>query len=305
MNGAWTFVAVSAALAVAIAVGAGILEYLGYFNVERQQALIGRMKALQDDPENVLMGCLDHIPLVLYINMDKSVARREWMDAQLVRACPSQKYRRVAGVKFDPKRHVLTHTGIMSNNEKGCMLAHFDAMKAALAAGVPYALILEDDASFHFSPWWPLHLQTIQKTKEWDMLRLNTALPSQISQSYPAVVRSDMLNTGMCAYLITREGMLKVREKTNGFTSTYQQDGMPLDVNMVGGAGNFQSFVTNKLYVGFRAVQESTIQPSGGVRWQWKRISEMLERVLQDSKMMFSLLTEEEKEAWTDRHIQV
>ena len=274
----WT-VGVALALVMVVAVVC-VLDYLGVFlKYDRSLQKLSQIQALRN---NVQYKCLESVPLVIYINMDGNTDRQQWMEDQLTRACSH--HLRVSGVRYDPTMRPLKHGGVMTNAEKGCMQAHFDAMRFGLAADVPFALIFEDDASLHFSHAWPESIETLLRRAppNWDTIRLQgiAAAEDYLDNSDTVqFLRPRRKIYGMGAYLISRQGMLKVKAATQNFTSTYLNDGKPLDVDMISSANpHMNNYILNKWYVSIRNVHESSIQPSIGVTWQWKRIQEHLRR---------------------------
>jgi GR25 family glycosyltransferase involved in LPS biosynthesis len=209
----------------------------------------------------------------LYINMDKSHERRKLMEDQLrVLASRETEVRRVRGVKYDAQTRPLTHSNTLRNSERGVIQAHYDAIQMALDEQVPFAMILEDDASFHLSKAWPESIRSLvaRAPAGWDVIRLygfqslafaNCGHSVQFQQ--PAL---DVHSAA--AYLISRQGMLKVQQGTDNFQSTFLHRSEPIDFSVVNTRKEMNNYILDKLYIAPFTHTASTLQDSINARWQ-------------------------------------
>jgi GR25 family glycosyltransferase involved in LPS biosynthesis len=165
---------------------------------------------------------------VYYINMDKSIERKRFMETQ------GDKYgfdmTRVAGVdgsKLESKtsgsfdvdgvsRTFLVEPGFQdySKSELGCTLAHLKAIKTAYDNGDKNILIAEDDLSFGLLPLWTTDMRTVMKNApdDWEIIklyRIKNDCPYDGRDYLPATEKSCWLTA---AYLVNRKGMLKVAD---------------------------------------------------------------------------------------------
>lgn len=118
---------------------------------------------------------------ILYINMDRSKKRREFMEQQL--SLLSSDYERTPGV--DGKK-LLSITHGKANNisfqnnyeltfsELGCTLSHVMAAKRVLERDLEVALIMEDDCIGYLLPYWKTTIsQIMQKAPDdWEIIQL-------------------------------------------------------------------------------------------------------------------------------------
>ena len=281
----WIVATIAAIIVVALIVVA-VLCALGFIPVRYQRmAKLARMQAL---PQNLQPGALSGIPLVIFINMDKSVERRRVMEDQLRITSGDAAVRRSPGVLYDPLKRPLGYSDHLRNAERGCTQAHFDAISMALAEGVSHALILEDDASLHLSTAWPETLASLvaRAPRGWDFIRLFGFQTKLFSDTGPAVLfqepRADVYSAA--AYLISRAGMLKTRAATNNFTTTFGQDSLAVDITMVNSTGaGMKNYILSKAYVlPFVNGVASTIQPPTGAWWQNMQIEETIKLLEKD-----------------------
>lgn len=115
------------------------------------------------------------------INLERAKDRLAYMDAQLTRLGIG--YERVAGIDgraltppiagFDPLGYRLMHGRRFHAGEVGCYLSHMKAIRAFLASGHDYALILEDDARLP-DDLMAVIARAIEEDRDWDLLRLST-----------------------------------------------------------------------------------------------------------------------------------
>lgn len=123
---------------------------------------------------------------VVYINCDKDVDRRAWIESQGV------KYGfnpiRVPGVIVNQKivpRKQYTIGGVsfmiqdrvdLSPSELGCTLAHIKALQLVSQMNTNYALIVEDDCSFELTEFLGRTLRQIadEVKGEWDLLKVSS-----------------------------------------------------------------------------------------------------------------------------------
>jgi len=113
-------------------------------------------------------------------------------------------------------------------SELGCILSHLHAIRKAFQRGDEVALILEDDVSPLFMPYWSIGIGDVLdllEGKEWDTVQLSyTAVQHpQTACPFPGVPQHEELlgghlwqlpyQWGTAAYLISRRGMEKVMKK--------------------------------------------------------------------------------------------
>lgn len=129
---------------------------------------------------------------VYYINLDRSVDRRVYMEAMFQKYLDETNFRvtRIPAVDLKNEDDIadllgIPHDSVTEQIRKFCdpyslialTLTHFKAMAKAQEDNVDFAIVMEDDASFDLVPFWPkpLHqlVQEVQeKDPEWDAIRL-------------------------------------------------------------------------------------------------------------------------------------
>lgn len=95
---------------------------------------------------------------ILYINMDKDVYRRKFIEEQLQGV---DNIHRIEGVVIDNVKTYIPKYAI-TKNEMGCFMAHINAIKKIISSNLEKALIIEDDVSFRLSSRWDKPLSQLK-----------------------------------------------------------------------------------------------------------------------------------------------
>lgn len=123
---------------------------------------------------------------VVYINCDKDVDRRAWIESQGVKygfnpirvpgvivnqkIVPRKQYT-IGGVSF-----IIQDRVDLSPSELGCTLAHIKALQFVSQLDTDYALIVEDDCSFELTDFLGRTLRQIadEVKGDWDLLKVSS-----------------------------------------------------------------------------------------------------------------------------------
>ncbi len=163
---------------------------------------------------------------IYYINLDRSPDRRENMESQLrefnlkatrIKAIDGKNNQGNIQQGIMDGVHYQNDFPKMTFGEIACTLSHLKAINQAYQDKHKYAIIMEDDVSFEFIPFWPTHI--IQKLVE-------QASPStgiiQLSWfggngkcDYRKTFKCQSLKLGTycwstVSYIITRKGMVDI-----------------------------------------------------------------------------------------------
>lgn len=158
---------------------------------------------------------------VYYINLQRSQDRNKFMLKQLKKYSVTN-YTRVDAI--DGKHIEVEYINEFSNltpSEIGCTLSHIKAIHQAYIDGKEYALILEDDCSFEFVPFWECPLSEFIDSlhQDWMIIQLQTLLwqtyrNAGICHQYTDTIYQPTTNIhGTTAYLINRRGMAEILRK--------------------------------------------------------------------------------------------
>ena len=160
---------------------------------------------------------------VYYINMDRSIKRREFMESQsrLFQVPSCTRVEGVAGNHLDSlasgRCKDLSYTNEfseMSPPELGCTLSHLKAIRTAYQEDRELALILEDDAVFSLIPFWETKLSQVASNapKDWEIIQLFTLGGELGGKEIFTQYDIQKPRFGATAYMINRRGMRKILE---------------------------------------------------------------------------------------------
>jgi GR25 family glycosyltransferase involved in LPS biosynthesis len=186
---------------------------------------------------NEKVGFTCDIPCpVYYINMDKDVDRREFMERQIEKM-PNVHFTRITGFNgyaiVNKQNDIIKHDHTfiefvnkyddMSKSEIGCTMSHLIAIKKAYKNGDEIAMICEDDILFDTCTLIkPISEMIEEAPKNWEILQLCSFVPKDMhiqSKDHPHVdyVRNNGKNRhyNTACYLINRNGMETILKMTS------------------------------------------------------------------------------------------
>ena len=168
---------------------------------------------------------------ILYINLDRSVDRKKFIEKQLKKV--SDNYTRVSAI--DGKKITNIKKGVvdgvdyaneyhkLSTSELACLMSHIKAIKIAYEKGYDKALILEDDAVFYLKPLWEDSLDKITEMapKDWEIIKLFSHggfgfSCNNFKKDFQKIKLNDIC-TGATAYIINKSGMEKILNYTKPY----------------------------------------------------------------------------------------
>lgn len=129
---------------------------------------------------------LDGIDVIYWINLDRSKDRRERMEEMF--KDPVFKGKNIVRIKAvdgkDPNIDEILKKNFDDMNPKltkleyACTLSHINAMREFAKTDYKIALILEDDTTLDFKPYWKKTTKQImdEAPSDWDILQLNYTL---------------------------------------------------------------------------------------------------------------------------------
>jgi GR25 family glycosyltransferase involved in LPS biosynthesis len=165
---------------------------------------------------------------VYYINMDKDIDRRRFMEQQIEKM-PNVSFTRVSGfnghairnkkndiIKYDDGFiKFINKFDEMSTSEIGCTMSHLIAIKKAYTNGDKIAMICEDDILFDTCMLIkPIQEMINEAPKNWEILQLCSFTEKEVheqSKNHPEIdyIRNNGKNRhyNTACYLINRNGM--------------------------------------------------------------------------------------------------
>jgi glycosyl transferase family 25 len=169
---------------------------------------------------------LDVIPIYV-INLARSPGRRAWMEAELARSgVEGILVRGVDGRRFG-QRCARSARPALSKAEAALILSHRKVLRAFLASGADYAVVLEDDV--HLGRDFKATLDIDWRRWEFDAVKLETLLHKawHSRRGEPAgerrLHRLGAEHLGAAAYLISRIGAQKMLAATRAMTEQVDQ----------------------------------------------------------------------------------
>jgi len=204
-------------------------------SVEKKKQLKELINNLKSHNEKVGFTCDIPCP-VYYINMDKDVDRRDFMERQIEKM-PNVHFTRITGFNgyaiVNKRNDIIKHDHTfiefvnkyddMSKSEIGCTMSHLIAIKKAYKNGDEIAMICEDDILFDTCTLIkPIAEMINEAPKNWEILQLSSFVPKEMhiqSKDHPHVdyVRNNGKNRhyNTACYLINRNGMETILKMTS------------------------------------------------------------------------------------------
>ena len=158
---------------------------------------------------------------VYYINMDKSVNRRKFMEKQFkllninspvrIPGVPGNSLDNILFGVYEDISYSIEYTDL-SPAEVGCTLSHLKAIKTAYDNNENNALILEDDVCFSLVPFWYEKLSDVisKAPTDWEIIQLFSIHPPKNIKSTFILHDIHKPCYGTTAYLINRKGMNRI-----------------------------------------------------------------------------------------------
>jgi len=172
---------------------------------------------------------LEGLPRIYYINLDRSTDRRAYMETLFSDPIfAGIEVERVEGMdgKAEPMENYLDFYGCqkhprMMNTEFACTVSHFRAIHQFAMTDDPVALIVEDDLSVEFVPFWKVSLGELiaAAPADWEILQLSYILFSHYHATPYDRWEMQKNYCGTAAYLITNDAAKRLTTYLCRFSS--------------------------------------------------------------------------------------
>lgn len=164
-----------------------------------------------------------------YINLDRSVERRNYIEEQVERL-GIKNIERVPGVdgkkldnskkgNIDEFKVDIKWPGKLRKGETGCLLSHIRAIKKFSESEDEYAIIMEDDIILDMAKSWSFSflnfLKEVRCRPEIDIINLASYGHETPKKDFIFLERKDTKYHRTLAYLITRKGSEKLLDSVN------------------------------------------------------------------------------------------
>lgn len=158
---------------------------------------------------------LDGVDIIYWINLDRSPDRRTHMENILkepeFKHVKNQRIPAIDGKTanipsfFNSEENEKINK-IQSNTEYGCLLSHLETIRTFSETNYNIALILEDDISLDFKPYWEKSIKEIieEAPNDWEIIQLcylfSNILDEKFNEFYPSTL----------GYIINNKGAKKI-----------------------------------------------------------------------------------------------
>ena len=181
-------------------------------------------KTTVDSSDNLPIQLSDHIlptnlenPLqglasIFYINMDRSTERETHMQSvfqhSIFKNADITRISGIDGEKNDSDNYLEFYqcqkNPHMMSSEYGCTISHFRAIHYAAMTEDPYSLIMEDDASIEFVPYWKKTMEQLvtDAPPDWEIIQLSYILFDTLPEEEYEVWDMKKNFCGTAAYII-------------------------------------------------------------------------------------------------------
>ncbi|AYV84932.1 MAG: glycosyltransferase family 25 [Satyrvirus sp.] len=162
---------------------------------------------------------LDTFPKVLWINLDRNLDRKKYMEALLDSYKITHfRIRAIDGMRLsDPELETLcTKNLLLSRGENACTCSHIKALKYFLEnMSDDKVIIFEDDVSFEFLSYISYDWSDLEKNlpENYDIIQLAINCDKYHVDYKLVKTNSDMRYFCSAAYLVTRNGATKLLDR--------------------------------------------------------------------------------------------
>jgi len=161
---------------------------------------------------------LDNFPAVLWINLDRSQNRREYMEKLMEKYCiKNTRIRAIDGLDKNLELFSVCHPNTKrSKPENACTCSHLTAIKYFVDC-IPddKIIIFEDDVSFEFLELIPFNWSEFEKNLPKDYGLIQLAITRENALVSSNMVKTDPSMKYFCsaAYLITKKTAIELLDK--------------------------------------------------------------------------------------------
>ena len=170
-------------------------------------------------PKKEPTNYLDGIDAIYWINLDRSVDRRQRMEKMFEDPVfAEKKIIRISAV--DGKSHDIEQ--VLNANFQGmtpdkftrveyaCLLSHLNAIKRFSESNDKNVLIMEDDMTLEFKPHWKKSVKQIMENapNDWETIQLCYIISNMVPQQIYTKNTGNLFSTG--AYIINQNGAKKI-----------------------------------------------------------------------------------------------
>ncbi len=159
---------------------------------------------------------LDNFPKILWINLDKSVNRRKYMERLLNdHKISNQRITAIDGTSSSNMElfNICVPNARLSWAENACTCSHLKAMEYFInSMEDDRVIIFEDDVSFDFLNFIPYNWSDFEKSLPDDYDIIQLAITSEKANVTTKLVKTDTNTKFYCsaAYMITRQAAIKI-----------------------------------------------------------------------------------------------
>ena len=150
---------------------------------------------------------------IYWINMNKSINRRIWMENQFKKfnVLYNERIKAIDGKKMNYNNLIIEDINKYKNSEIACTLSHLKAIKKAYDNNDEICYVMEDDISLDLINNWKITIDVVLKQipKDWEIINLSLSSPN-ILEDYLKLDESNIFSkwadnhTSTLCYIINR-----------------------------------------------------------------------------------------------------
>ena len=167
---------------------------------------------------------LDGIDAIYWINLDRSIDRKEWMERlfqdPIFQNVPNKRIDAVDGKKSGIIESMLIKDRMSnaSDAEYGCLLSHLKAINEFSKSAFKNIIIFEDDMTLDLKPYWKTDMKQIidGAPDDWDIIQLYYHSVDNTHKFLDEVYTKNLADgtlSGTGAYIINKAAAKKLMDK--------------------------------------------------------------------------------------------
>jgi len=172
---------------------------------------------------------LDGIDAIYWINLQRSTERRNAMlqmfNDIVFKDIPIERINASDGKEEDIMTNYKFTSTPNTKLEYACLLSHLNAIKTFSESKYNIALIMEDDATLEFKPYWKNRINKIMENapSDWEIIQLCYIITDKLPTHTFTKINNNLTNSAkyfsMCAYIIKKDAAKKLIQQIYSYST--------------------------------------------------------------------------------------